>query len=263
MDSNLFRPTRRPLMGPTTVCECVCSEEGGGCELFLRSLRCTPVSASVWAGQAAPSEAAHLIDQPHVCLTVPLGAIWHSSLIFPLSLPIHLIFLPCQYPLRPTLRSLSLRPPPPNLAFCASASLLFHSLPINLVCLGWRGGGEVGGKDTGREGGLLKGSEVQLGGLGGGREWTRDNSSVKRHLNMERCWYLGLPLWLCDSKSQSLCHPLFFSIFLNIKGQETLQLNAKLRITCCVFVNAIFIFDWLDKIDSRQLMKWSRIKYIW
>lgn len=170
MDSNLFRPTRRPLMGPTTVCECVCSEQGGGCELFLRSLRRTPVSASVWAGQAAPSEAAHLIDQPHVCLTVPLGAIWHSSLIFPLSLPIHLIFLPCQYPLRPTLRSLSLSPPPPNLAFCASASLLFHSLPINLVCLGWRGGGEVGGKDTGREGGLLKGGEVQLGGLGGGRE---------------------------------------------------------------------------------------------
>lgn len=34
----------------------------------------------------------YLIDQPHVCLTVPLGAIWHSPLIFPLSLPIHLIF---------------------------------------------------------------------------------------------------------------------------------------------------------------------------
>lgn len=37
MDSNLFQPTWCPPMGLTTVCECVWSEEGGGCELFLHS----------------------------------------------------------------------------------------------------------------------------------------------------------------------------------------------------------------------------------
>lgn len=101
------------------------------------------------SAEPAASEAVHLIDQPHVCLTVPLGAIWYPPLIFTMSLPIHLIFLLCQYsPLCPTIHCLPLRPPPPNLAFCASASLLFHSLPINLVCLGlWeevREGGEEG-----------------------------------------------------------------------------------------------------------------------
>lgn len=77
---------------------------GEGVNCSCTPPRCDPVSVSVRAGRAAPSEVAHLIDQSHVCLTVPLGAIWHSPLIFPLSLPIHLIFVPCQYPpLSPTL----------------------------------------------------------------------------------------------------------------------------------------------------------------
>lgn len=119
------------------------------------------VCACVSVGQPSPSGRAYLIDQPHVCLTVPLGIIWPSSLICPLSLSIHssfssfhsiptslcsinfLIVLPC-------IASLWLSPS--NLAFCVSASLLFLSLSINLVCLGWMEG--EGGR-TEAEDGLL------------------------------------------------------------------------------------------------------------
>lgn len=84
-------------LGQVMVCKCVCSEVGGGCKvgckLFSHPLRYVCVSVSVSPGQPAPSEPAYLIDQPHVCLTVPLGAIWCSSLICPLSLPIHSVFL--------------------------------------------------------------------------------------------------------------------------------------------------------------------------
>lgn len=64
-----------------------------GCKLFFHPLRYVCESVSVSVGQPAPSEPAYLIDQPHMCLTVPLGAIWRSSLICPLSLPIHSVFL--------------------------------------------------------------------------------------------------------------------------------------------------------------------------
>lgn len=134
---------------------------------FLHSPEvCAPVSVCVRPNQAAPSEAPHPIDQPHVCLTVPLGAIWHPPLIFPSSLPIHLTFVALS--ISSCASHSLLRPTPPRLAFCLSASLLSHSLPINLVCLGGRGG--LGRKDISREVGLLKGREVQLWGHGGGRE---------------------------------------------------------------------------------------------
>lgn len=101
VSADLASPQRDPQR---SVNVCVV-RRGEGVNCSCTPLRCAPVSSSVQAGQAASSAAAHLIDQPHVCLTVPLGAIWHSPLIFPLSLPIHLIFLPCQYPpLCPNLR---------------------------------------------------------------------------------------------------------------------------------------------------------------
>lgn len=141
MDSNLFQPTCRPPTGPTTLCECVCSEEGGGCELFLHS-------PEVCAGESAgwPS-----------CSFGSAAPYWSASCVFNCTSVCHLAFLsdlPVVSPNTSYLLPLSisssvshppLRPPPPNLAFCMSASLLFHSLPINLVCLGGRRGvGEKG-----------------------------------------------------------------------------------------------------------------------
>lgn len=156
MGSNLFQPPRCPAAHPNPLnpqrdpqrCVNVC---------LLRRGR-------VWIGLALP-EVHTSEDECRACCFRSGAPYWSASCVFNCTSGCHLVppsnlyivspntsylfTLYCQYsPLCPTIRCLPLRPPPPNLAFCASASLLFHSLPINLVCLGlWeevRDGGEEG-----------------------------------------------------------------------------------------------------------------------
>lgn len=140
-------------------------------------------------GRLLPLKRLHLIDQPRVCLTVPLGAIWDSSLIFALPPPLHpppntshLLALSISSPSYPRLPPL-LAPSATSLGFTARlASLLFHSLPINLVCLGWRGGGEVGaGAQAEREERCSLGDKAEEGNEQGTIQ------SVKRRLHTGRC----------------------------------------------------------------------------